>query len=70
MPGKYKDEFWFYGGNTRREMNIANEMGGGYTVARSEASDRYTFMFWVSPNAKHEQPPYSPEKPNRCGPAK
>lgn len=70
MPGKYKDEFWFYGGNKLRQMNIEKEMGGGFTVAKSEAPDRYTFMFWVSPNAKHEQPSYSPEKPNRCGPAK
>lgn len=64
MPGKYKDEFWFYAGNTLRKMNIENEMGGGYTVAKSEAPDRFTFMFWVSPNAKEQQPPYSPEKPN------
>lgn len=70
MPGKYKDEFWFYGGNALRKMNIEKEMGGGYTVAKSEAPDRYTFMFWVSPNAKEQQPPYSPDKPNRCGPAK
>lgn len=68
MPGKYKDEFLFYAGNTRRKMNIEKEMGGGYTVAKSEAPDRYTFMFWVSPNAKEQQPPYSPDKPNRCGP--
>ena len=70
MPGKYKDEFWFYGGNTHRKMNTEKEMGGGYTVAKSEAPDRFTFMFWVSPNAKEQQPPYSPENPNRCGPSK
>jgi hypothetical protein len=35
MPGKYKDEFLFYTGNTRRKMNIEKEMGGGYTVAKS-----------------------------------
>ena len=70
MPGKYKDEFWFYGGNTLRKMNIEKEMGGGYTVAKSEAPDHFTYMFWVSPNAKEQQPPYSADKPNRCGPAK
>jgi hypothetical protein len=69
MSGKYRDEFWFYGGNTLRPMNIEKEMGGGYTVAKSEAPDSFTFMFWVSPNAKEQQPVYSPEKPNRCGPA-
>jgi hypothetical protein len=68
-PGKYKDEFWFYAGNTRRQMNTEKEMGGGYTVAQSENPDRYTFMFWVSPNAKAQQLPYSPDRPNRCGPA-
>ena len=69
MPGKYKDEFWFYGDNNLRQMNIEKEMGGGYTVAKSDAPDRFTFMFWVSPNAKEQQPPYSPDKPNMCGPS-
>ena len=69
MPGKYKDEFWFYRGNSLRQMNIEKEMGGGYTVAKSEAPDRFTFMFWVSQNAKEQQPLYSPEKPNKCGPS-
>ena len=70
IPGKYKDEFWFYGGNALRKVNIEKEMGGGYTIASSEVPDRYTFMFWVSPNGKEQQPSYSPEKPNMCGRAK
>ena len=70
MPGKYTDEFWFYSGNELRKMNFEKEMGGGYTVAKPEFPERFTFMFWVSQNAKEQQPPYSPEKPNRCGPAK
>ena len=69
IHGNYKDEFLFYGGNSLRQMNIEKEMGGGYTVAKSDAPDRFTFMFWVSPNAKEQQPLYHPEKPNRCGPS-
>lgn len=62
MPGKYKDEFLFYSSNKRREINYEKEMGGGYTVSQNKNSTQYTFKFWVSPNAKEEQP-----TSNKCG---
>lgn len=69
-PGKYKDEYWFYTGNTRRALNAEKELGGGYTVAQVDAKGRYTAMFWVSSNAKEDQRPYSSNKENKCGPFK
>ncbi|MCD8548447.1 MAG: hypothetical protein LRY38_08565 [Aeromonadaceae bacterium] len=69
MPGKYKDEFWFYEGNRLRQMNIEKEMGGGYTVAKPEDPGHFTVMFWVSQNAKAQQPLQAQGKLNNCGPS-
>ncbi len=69
LAGKLKDEFIVYSGTNRRPLNIESEMGGGFTTAPVTTPDHFTFMFWVSPNAKTEQPPYSRDKPYECGPS-
>jgi hypothetical protein len=45
LPGTYKDEFYYYSTTERRTLNVGREMGGGYTVAKAEMPDRYTFKF-------------------------
>jgi hypothetical protein len=69
LPGKLKDEFFVYSGANRRPLNTRREMGGGFTTAPAAAPDHFTFMFWVSPDAKAEQPPPSPDGLYQCGPA-
>lgn len=69
MPGKLKDEFFFYSERGTRPLSFESEMGGGFTSADQQNPNRYTFMFWVSKNAKVEQPPYSPSNLTpKCGP--
>ena len=68
MPGKLKDEFLFYSERGSRPLSFESEMGGGFTTADQDSPNRYTFVFWVSKNAKLEQPPYSPSNPTpKCG---
>ena len=66
-PGEFKDEFWWRASDERKRLNLEAELGGGFTMADIRAPDRHTFMFWVSKNAKAEQPPYSPDAPITCG---
>ena len=71
MPGKLRDEYFVYSPQGMRSLNVELEMGGGFTVSDPQDSNpgRYTFYYWVSRNAKVDQPPYSPEAfPPKCGP--
>jgi hypothetical protein len=70
LSGKLKDEFFVYAGASRRPLNIQREMGGGFTTAPADAPGHFTFMFWVSPDAKAEQPPSPRDELYQCGPAK
>lgn len=47
MPGKLKDEYYFYSGSSRRLLE-SNEMGGGFTEASSGKPEEYTFKFTVN----------------------
>jgi len=68
MPGKHKDEFLFYSERGTRPLSFESEMGGGFTTADQRSPNHYTFFFWVSKNAKAEQPSYSPGNPTpKCG---
>ncbi len=68
MPGKYKDEFYYYSTSERRAFDVSREMGGGYTVAKAETPDRYTFKFWVSRDARTDYEKYVNGKSDACGP--
>lgn len=68
LSGKYKDEFYYYSGGERRPLDVGREMGGGYTVAKAETPDRYTFKFWVSRDARADHEQYVNGKPDSCGP--
>ncbi len=70
MSGEYQDEYWFYSKEGFRKLDTENELGGGYSVAKSEYPSRITSMFWVSKSAKIQQPIYSASNPYQCGPAK
>lgn len=67
-PGKLKDEFIVYTPTASRKLDVGSEMGGGFTVAPGTNYNQYTFMFWVSPNAKLEQPEFAVNAPHVCGP--
>lgn len=62
LPGKYKDEFYYYSAAERQKLDVGREMGGGYTVAKAEAPDRYTFKFWVSRDARSDYEKYVQDK--------
>lgn len=68
LPGKYKDEFYYYSKAERRALDVGREMGGGYTVAKAEAPDRYTSKFWVSREARVDHDRYVNGKADNCGP--
>lgn len=67
MPGKYTDEFYYYSSSGRKALDVGREMGGGYTVAKAEALNQYTFKFWVSRNAQADHAVYVTDKPDNCG---
>ena len=68
MPGKLEDEFLFYSERGTRPLRFESEMGGGFTTADQRNPNGYTLLFWVSRNAKIEQPPYSPgNSAPKCG---
>lgn len=61
-----KDEFFYSGDGRRLPVNMAVEMGGGYTTSypTGESIDR----FWVSRNARSDYLHYVESKPGHCGP--
>ena len=65
--GKLKDEFYFYSQNSLRPLNYEKEMGGGFTTSEGGNYNRYTYKFWVSQDAKNEQPPFSLDNTPRNG---
>jgi hypothetical protein len=67
LGGDTVDEHWFYKGLSRRRLDIEKEMGGGFTEGNRTEPGRYMFTFWVSPNARVDQPPWTPNTPHRCG---
>lgn len=68
LPGKYQDEFYYYSQAARHALDVGREMGGGYTIAKAETPDRYTFKFWVSREARADYDSYVNGKSDDCGP--
>ena len=48
MPGKLKDEYYFYSENSRRPLE-PKELGGGFTEAPAARPEEFTFKFSVIP---------------------
>jgi hypothetical protein len=67
LPGKYKDELYYYAPEGRLESLGEGEMGGGHTEAKVEIPDQYTMKFWVSRDAKADHSKYVENKPQGCG---
>jgi len=68
LPGKYKDEFYYFSSDGKRSHFPNGEMGGGHTEANENSPDRFTMKFWVSRDAQVDYPKYVEDKPNACGP--
>jgi hypothetical protein len=67
IPGAgYVDEY-LSGDKGRREMDIARELGGGYTESGAQPG-KYTHKFWVSRNARADHAKYVQGQDDRCGP--